>query len=56
LLSAKKPIKDSAAISIDADICFEKVRKRKLGEVSLVRLADMEPMTLDELDYIVEED
>ena len=54
LLGAKKPIKDSAAISIEADVRMQKVRKRRLGEVSLVRLTDMEPMTLDELDYIVE--
>jgi len=55
LLGAKKPIKGGAAVSIDADMRFQKVRKRKLGEVSLIRVTDMEPMTLDELDYIVED-
>jgi len=55
LLGAKKPIKGSNAIMVDTSVRFQKVRKRKLGEVSLVRLADMEPMTLDELDYVVED-
>ena len=55
LLGSKKPIIGSDAILLDADICFQKVRKRKLGEVSLVRPADMDPMILDELDYIVED-
>jgi len=55
LLGAKKPIVGDAAISVDAEMRIQKVRKRRLGEVSLVRLADMEPMTLDELDYIVED-
>jgi len=54
LLGSKKPIVGDAAISVDADMRIQKVRKRRLGEVSLVRLADMESMTLDELDYIVE--
>ena len=54
LLGSKKPITDNAVILVDADVRFQKVRKRRLGEVSLIRLADMEPMTLDELDYIVE--
>ena len=55
LLGAKKPVTVKAAILVDADMRFQKVRKRRLGEVSLVRLADMEPMTLDELDYVVED-
>ena len=55
LIGARKAIKGSDALALDADVNFQKVRKRKLGEVSLVRLADMEPMTLDELDYVVED-
>ena len=55
LLGAKKPIKGGNAILVDANVRFQKVRKRKLGEVSLVRMADMEPMTLDTLDYVVED-
>ena len=54
LLGSKKPVIGNAACTVDADIRIQKVRKRKLGELSLVRLADMEPTTLDELDYIVE--
>jgi len=54
LLGSKKPVIGNAACTVDADIRIQKVRKRRLGEVSLVRLTDMEPMALDELDYIVE--
>ena len=54
LLGSKKPISDNSAVRVDVDMRIQKVRKRRLGEVSLVRLVDMEPMTLDELDYIVE--
>jgi len=55
LLGSKKPVIGNAAVSVDADMRIQKVRKRRLGEVRLVRLTDMEPMTLDELDYIVED-
>ena len=55
LLGSKKPVIGNAALSVDADMRIQKVRKRRLGEVSLVRVADMEPMTLDEIDYVVEE-
>jgi hypothetical protein len=55
LLGSKKPINGGDAILLDADMRIQKVRKRRLGEVSLVRPADMDPMILDELDYIVEE-
>lgn len=55
LLEAKKDMPGSNALLVAADMYIQKVRKRKLGEVSLVRLTDMEPMTLDELDYVVEE-
>jgi len=55
LLGAMKPFPGSSTLMVDADMLFQKVRKRRLGEVSLVRLVDMEPLTLDELDYIVED-
>ena len=53
LIGARKAISGSEAFVVDADVYFQKVRKRRLGELSLVRVTDMEPMTLDELDYIV---
>jgi hypothetical protein len=56
LLGAKKPIANSAALGVDLDLNIQKVRKRRLGEVSRVLPADMNPLTLDELDYIVEDD
>ena len=52
---SEKRVAEGAAVAVDAGICFEKVRKRRLGEVSQIRLAGMNPMTLDELDYVVEE-
>ena len=55
LLGAMKPFPGRSTLMVDADMLFQKVRKRRLGEVNLVRLADMEPLTLDELDYIVED-
>jgi hypothetical protein len=54
LLGAKKSGVGSAALAFDANLRMQKVRKRRLGEVARVRLADMEAMTIDELDYIIE--
>jgi hypothetical protein len=54
LLGAKKAIADSANFAIDANLKLQKVRKRRLGEASWVRLAGMDFMTLDALDYVVE--
>ena len=56
LHGSKKRMAEGAEVAVDVDLRMQKVRKRKLGELSLVRLENMEPMTLDELDYIVEED
>ena len=55
LHGSKKRMAEGAAVAVDVDLRMQKVRKRRLGECSLLRLADMDPMTLDALDYIVEE-
>jgi hypothetical protein len=46
---------EDSAVAVDADVRMQKVRKRRLGEFAQVRLVDMDPLTLDELDYIVED-
>jgi len=53
LISAMKLVRDNGSFSVNASMRMESVRKRRLGEVSLTRLADMDPMTLDDLDYVV---
>jgi len=55
LFGARKSAAINAACPVCVDVRIRKVRKRRLGEVSLVRLADMEPMTLDTLDYVEED-
>jgi len=55
LLGSKKRMTEGAALIVDADLRMQKVRKRRLGECSLLRITDMNPMTLDTLDYIVED-
>jgi len=55
LFSARKSAAINAADPVCADVRIRKVRKRRLGELRLVRLADMEPMTLDTLDYVEED-
>jgi len=55
-LGAKKRMTEGTALIVDADLRIQKVRKRRLGECSLLRIDGMDPMTLDALDYIVEEE
>jgi hypothetical protein len=55
LHGSKKRVAEGAAVAVDVDLRMQKVRKRRLGECGLLRLADMDPMTLDALDYIVEQ-
>jgi hypothetical protein len=53
LIGSMKPVRGNGSFAVDANMRMESVRKRRLGEVSLTRLADMDPMTLDDLDYVV---
>jgi len=55
LFGTKKRMAEEDTVTVDADVRMQKVRKRKLGELAQVRLIDMDPMTLDELDYVVED-
>jgi hypothetical protein len=54
LLGAKKSGVGSAALAFDVGLRMQKVRKRRLGEVSHMRPVEMDAMTLEELDYIIE--
>jgi len=55
LHGSTKYITEEAALAVDADVRMQKVRKRRLGECSLLRIDSMDPLNLDELDYIAED-
>jgi hypothetical protein len=55
LHGSKKRMAEGAALIVDADVRMQKVRKRRLGECSLLRIDGMDSMSLDALDYIEEE-
>ena len=55
MFGTKKSMAERSSLFVDADIRIQKVRKRRLGELGFVRLADLDSMTFDELDYVAED-